>query len=401
VAGNGVIRTVANGVATITATATYRGVSASTEFVVRVLSRLDGLEINGRAVRGFDPDVFDYDVILPPGVTDVPQVTATAPTATLTVAQASAVPGVATVTSTGPDGIASTYHVNFAVAASSDEFDGDALDPKWTVIRPNEANLAIGGGSLTITPEPGQLTTTTNTARNVVLQPALGDWTITTKVVLSQRPNAATQQAGLIAYGDDDNYLKFNLEATSPTNVQLSTSLEDNLRDGLQTLQTLNTTSANDVYPANNTIWLQMAKTEFTYSTSYSLDGETWVPVWTTGATLHNIKVGVLAYTGTAAAGALTAGFDFVHLTTPLEQQLEALSDFVGLLNIDNGLTTDLQERLTEALKKLDRPKDACQQLDLFAAKVTKEATKTQPKLTAEQAEQLLYVNEIRQQLVC
>jgi hypothetical protein len=37
----------------------------------------------------------------------------------------------------------------------------------------------------------------------------------------------------------------------------------------------------------------------------------------------------------------------------------------------------------------------------VFAARVTKEATKTQPKLTAELAEQLLYVNEIRQQLGC
>ena len=49
------------------------------------------------------------------------------------------------------------------VAASSDEFNGDALDPKWTVVRPNPANLAVGGGSLTITPETGDLTTTTNT----------------------------------------------------------------------------------------------------------------------------------------------------------------------------------------------------------------------------------------------
>jgi beta-glucosidase len=318
----GVIRTVANGVATITATATYRGKSASTSFVVRVLSDLSDLEVGGRTVRGFHADRFDYDVILPPGVTDAPRVTARARTGAVRVSQAAGVPGEASVTSTGPDGIVATYTVHFATAASGDEFDGAALDPKWTVVRPNPANLAVGGGSLTITPQAGDLVTTTNTAANMVLQPALGNWTMTTKLTFSARPSAATQQGGLIAYQDDDNYLKFDLEATSASNIQLRTSLEDSRQSNpavssspIPVNQTLNTTPMNGVLPADNTIWLRMEKDGHAYRTSYSLDGETWVPVWSTGATLRNLRVGPIAVSGAAATGPPVA-FDFLHLSS-------------------------------------------------------------------------------------
>jgi beta-glucosidase len=395
------IHTVANGAATVTATLTYHGTSASTQFVVRVLSDLGDLKVNGVTVRGFEPDVFTYDVTLPPGATDVPQVSATAPTGTVAVTQAASLPGTATVTSTGPDGIVATYTVNFAVAASSDEFDGSSLDPKWMVVRPNPANLTVDGGSLTIRPETGDLQTTTNTAKNLVLQPAFGDWTRTTKVVFNQKPDAATQQAGLIAYQDDDNYLKFDLEATSSTNVQFNTTLEDSLRDGLQTAQTLNTTPANDLYPADNTIWLRMTKTGYTYSTFYSLDGDTWVPVWTTGATLQDVDVGLLSINRASSDTTLTASFDFFHLTVGADQQLESLSDFVGFLGLDKGLTKDLQNKLDGALKQLGKQKDACKQIDDFLVKVLDQAGKNNPKLTVAQAEQLLYANEIEINLGC
>jgi alpha-glucuronidase len=211
--------------------------------------------------------------------------------------------------------------VHFATAASGDEFDGAALDPKWTVVRPNPANLAVGGGSLTITPQAGDLVTTTNTAANMVLQPALGNWTMTSKLTFGARPSAATQQGGIIAYQDDDNYLKFDLEATSATNVQLKTSLEDSRQSNpavssspIPVNQTLNTTPMNGVLPPDNTIWLRMEKEGYRYTTSYSLDGETWVPVWSTGATLRNLRVGPFAVSGAAATGPQVA-FDFLHVS--------------------------------------------------------------------------------------
>lgn len=404
----GGIRTVANGAATITATATYRGASASTSFAVRVLSDLSDLKVGGTTVRGFLPDVFDYDVILPPGAKEAPRVAATARTGRVEVTQAAGVPGTATVTSTGPDGIVATYTVHFARAASGDEFDGSSLDPKWTVVRPDPANLTVGDGSLTITPETGDLVTTTNTARNLVLQPALGNWTMTSKLTFSALPNAATQQGGILAYQDDDNYLKFDLEATSPTNIQLRTSLEDALQsnravsnDPIQVNQTLNTTPMNGVLPAGNTIWLRMTKEGYTYTTSYSLDGHTWVPVWSTGATLSNLKVGPFAFNGAATTTSLHVAFDFFHVSAPAEQQIRSLDDYVGFLGLDRGLTHDLQHRLGDALDRVESGQDACRQLDEFVTRVLEAARKHHPKLTAEQAHTLLYAKEIEIDLGC
>jgi hypothetical protein len=317
----GAIRTVANGAATVTATATYRGASASTSFVVRVLSDLTSLRVGRWTVRGFRPDRFNYDVVLAPWATRAPWVSATARTGRVDVTQAAGVPGVATVTSTGPDGITATYTVNFARPATSDEFNGSALDPKWTVVRPDPAALTVGGGSLTITPEAGDLTTTTNTAKNLVLQPALGDWTMTSKLTFSAVPSAAGQQGGIIAYQDDDNFLKLDLEASS-TGPQLKTSLEDSRQSNpavaggpIQVNQTLNTTPMTSVLPSDDTIWLRMTKERYTYTTSYSLDGRTWTPVWSTGATLHNLRVGPFAFSGAATTAGLQVAFDFVHLS--------------------------------------------------------------------------------------
>src|SRR5581483_3632566 len=104
---------------------------------------------------------------------------------------------VAKVTSTGPEGIVTSYQVNFSKQPTGDEFNGQTLGSQWQWVRQDAANWSLSSnpGSLTITPTTGDLTTTTNTAHNLLLQPALGDWTQTTKVTFNHEPNAATEQA--------------------------------------------------------------------------------------------------------------------------------------------------------------------------------------------------------------
>ena len=89
-----------------------------------------------------------------------------------------------------------------------------------------------------------------------MLEPAFGDFDETTKVTFNQKPNAATQQAGLLVYQDDDNYLKFDIEATSSTNIQFNTSMEDSCQNDpatahpIQVNQNLNSVSATAMWPA-------------------------------------------------------------------------------------------------------------------------------------------------------
>jgi hypothetical protein len=124
------------------------------------------------------------------------------------------------------------------------------------------------------------------------------------------------------------------------------------------------------------------------------------VPVWSTGATLRNVKVGLLAFNGAAATGPQVA-FDFFHLTVPAVQKIESLDDYVGFLGLDKGLTNDLQNKLDEALNQLGNGKDACHQLDDFLVRVLDQAGKNNSKLTIEQAHTLLYANEIEIDLGC
>ena len=90
----------------------------------------------------------------------------------------------------------STYTVNFAPTATSDDFNGSDVGPQWTWVRQDPANEQVSNGSLVITPETGDLTGTNNSARNILVQPALGNWTIESKLTFSAPPHTPTQQAG-------------------------------------------------------------------------------------------------------------------------------------------------------------------------------------------------------------
>jgi len=63
------------------------------------------LKVDGETVEGFDPLITDYDIVLPYGTTEVPEVTATTndANATVTVTQAASLPGTATIQVTAAD----------------------------------------------------------------------------------------------------------------------------------------------------------------------------------------------------------------------------------------------------------------------------------------------------------
>ena len=308
---DGTIRTLRNGVATITATASYQGASTSTQFVIRVLSELDRLAVNGQTVPRFHPDTYSYDEIVPHGAT-VPRISASTPdpSASVQITQATSVPGAASVNVTGPDGITSTYTVYLAHRALSDGFNGTTVGPQWTWIRQDPANEHVSSGSLVITPEQGDLTGTTNPARNILVQPALGDWTIESKLTFSTPPHLDTQQGGIIAYQDDDNYLKLDWEYSSGA-AQLSETTADSLSG---TLVTQELTTIPTAGLLGDTVWLRMTKRGPRYTTYYSADGMHFIPIYNVGASLSNVKVGLFAWNGPSTSTDLNVAFDYFHV---------------------------------------------------------------------------------------
>ncbi len=97
-----------------------------------------------------------------------------------------------------------------------EDYNGTALSSDWSVVRPS-GNLVVSGGSVKIPLEATDLYQTTNTARDLVLTDLPdGPFVATTKV--SAPINRSYQSAGLLIYGDDDNYLKhvFQGRSTDP-----------------------------------------------------------------------------------------------------------------------------------------------------------------------------------------
>ncbi|MGI8863210.1 MAG: glycoside hydrolase family 3 C-terminal domain-containing protein [Solirubrobacteraceae bacterium] len=292
VARDGSLLTVGDGVATVTATVRLSGHSTSGRFVVRVVSQLSGLAVNGQTLPSFHPDTYGYDVLVPPGAR-TPRLIASGPTARtwVRVRQAAAVPGAATATVTGPDGLAFTYKVRFARPALGDAFSGARPGAGWSWIRPDPLHRRLVPGSLTLAAGPGDLST--HSARNLLVEPALGDWTLQSRLQFSPAPHAPTQQGGLIAYQDDDNYLKVDLEFSNGA-VRLSEITADRL-SGAPVTQVLSAPLAPQL---QHGLWLRMVKRGPRYATYYSGDGLQFAELYNTGASLSNVKLGLFALGG-------------------------------------------------------------------------------------------------------
>lgn len=308
VSAEGSLHTLANGVATITATVSLGGSSRSTQFVVRVLSELSVLSVNGRPVTSFHPDSYDYDLLVPAGASRA-RVSGVAPAgARMHVSQAAGVPGQATISVTGPDGIGFTYRIHLARPARSDAFSGARPGAHWTWIRPDSAYVHQVPGSLTIAAQPGDLNAHTN--HNLLVEPALGDWTIQSRLQFSVPPHAATQQAGVIAYQDDENYLKLDVEYSGGA-VRLSETTSDDLA-GTPVTEVLSSVPAAQLGGA---VWLRMVKQGPRYTTYYSSDGTHFAELYNTGASLTNVKVGLFALGESDATVDLAVTFSKLHIT--------------------------------------------------------------------------------------
>ena len=169
-----------------------------------------------------DPDggtlAYAWDFGVPGTTTD----TSTLPSPTYTYANQ----GNYTATLTVTDGQGGTTVKTFAIRVTApagcgtsyrDDFDGTDLGAGWESCGATRA-WSCADGTLKIPTAQGDVYGGDNNAKNIVLRAApSGPWTITTKV--KHAGNRQYHQAGLIVYGDDDNYTKFDrLADNTPTN---------------------------------------------------------------------------------------------------------------------------------------------------------------------------------------
>lgn len=190
-----------------------------------------------------------------------------------------------------------------------DEFDGSALDPAWTTLRDPEVTVA--DGVLSWPTEAADLVGAGNDAGVLLRDVPDGDWAAETRLTIDLGVDEIRnfQQAGIVAYVDDDRFARLSHVAIWNTR-QTEFGYEIPYADRLQYGGTI-------VGPPAETTWLRLTKTsddagEQEVRASTSTDGETWVHggVWTFPADAE-IRLGLVSHGGAGS----TAQFGHVRVS--------------------------------------------------------------------------------------
>jgi regulation of enolase protein 1 (concanavalin A-like superfamily) len=311
---NGKVMATGTGVATIFAHVTVNGKTKSDGFPVKVMPDLKAasIKVNNKAVKGFSPETKQYSFLIKSSSDKAPVVEVSANDANVEVKieQAVGVPGTAVISLI--DHITfdkNEYAVNFGVASESDEFEAAELGKQWNIVRKKADNLSLTkqGGSLVITSAKGGIAGESNDAENMILQSANTDWIIETKIVCSRKPTGFSENAGLVAYQDDDNFVKMVYKASfgrrgfgqgageQPGAVELS------VENGGDEKSTVNISMA-DIIKDDNTLVLKLVKKGDAYTAYCSADGKKFEEVGKAHVVLKNIQTGMLACDGVMPA---------------------------------------------------------------------------------------------------
>ena len=323
-----VIKTEGPGVATITATATYNGVSASADFVVYVVTTpyIDDIKVDGVSIQDFKPDQMNYSIEVPAGTTTVPNIEPINDNEDIDVVyeQLTSIPGVMEIVCTNKlNGATATYRVGVgSIPVTTDFKEGEtaALAKGWSFMNQNE-NAVFDEAGLTITTERGAFSNDDYQPQNVFLLPALGDWVVQTQVKLAATPTASNQQAGFMVYDDAQNYIRFVYER--PTSGNSNVIRVYNVVDGTQT-QSNTATSASQT-----SVYLQVVKQGDLYTFKYSLDGTAWTEFGTTVTANYAFpQIGLYATNGDADAASISATYEMlsVFVVADLYPRLTSLS---------------------------------------------------------------------------
>ncbi|ETK33557.1 ThuA domain-containing protein [Microbispora sp. ATCC PTA-5024] len=198
----------------------------------------------------------------------------------------------------------------------SDDFLGNQLDrDRWSVIRENQ-DLKVADGKLVIPTSTTDIYSTGGNTPNIVVQPApSGAWTATAKLTLDARD--AYQQAGLIIYGDDDNYAKMVLQARSTSGSNHASRIFQFIREDKGTpneVSASNSASLGDTYP--DTVYVRFVSDGTNITAHYSADGTTFTAMPETKplAGITNPRIGLISLAG-ANHPVVNASFDWFSIT--------------------------------------------------------------------------------------
>lgn len=302
----GKVTAIGPGTASITATVTAGGKTFSNSVSIKVMPDLlpKFILVDGKEITGFSKDTKAYSFLLKNGEKP-PMITAAALSKGIVadVEQAKGVPGTAVVRLT--DKVTSEtnmYYFNFDVPSVSDEFDG-AVGKQWQWIRENKEaySLSKTTGALTITSEKGDVSEASNNAKNILLQSANSDWAVETKLVASRAPSQP-ENAGLLAYQDEHNFVKLMLRAVTKTTRQARGSVQagtiDLVVEENGIAKSVGSFNLSEPITGDKTLQLKLEKKGNLYTGYYAVNGGAFVKLGVANGMLKDIKAGLMACDG-------------------------------------------------------------------------------------------------------
>jgi tetratricopeptide (TPR) repeat protein len=159
---------------------------------------------------------------------------------------------------------------------ADDDFEGRLTLP-WEILNPDPSHFSLtkNPGALTITTQEGEFSRSESGYENLFLIPcptAPGDDFQVTTCVRGFHPVAMYNQAGLICYNNDDNYLKSVYEWHTDYHTGRVFTVAFETGDRYNHLSTLAPLEFDDV-------WLRIAKKGNQYWFATSLDGKRYDPI--------------------------------------------------------------------------------------------------------------------------
>lgn len=194
---------------------------------------------------------------------------------------------------------------------ANDEFNSTVQESAWMWIREDSAKHSLPGTALNVTTQKGTLEGVLNTTKNILLANAPQyDFYSETKLALS--PSTLGQEAGLILYADDDNYVYISRVYTA-SGQKIAAVSESG---GTSVKNTF-----SDTYGA--TVYFRIEKRGNDYLLYAGNDGQNWgTALYTYTNTMagtdgvnSNLRMGLFAQNGNnSGTPEITASFDYFHL---------------------------------------------------------------------------------------
>ncbi|HET8786291.1 MAG TPA: ThuA domain-containing protein, partial [Candidatus Limnocylindrales bacterium] len=197
----------------------------------------------------------------------------------------------------------------------SDEFDGSALDPKWTVLRQAGGGPVVADGSVALPILQGDFIANDPLASNTLLQDApSGEWTVTARLDTTEL-DANGEQAGLVIWKSEDpnSFSKIVAIQSNAGNKQFEHIVT---QDG-----SVSPPISNSITPAPNGEMPEHVLLRARYDGTKVIgefspdDGATWTLVGQEGHAAPltaPLRVGLAAFRGSNGGG--TATFDWFRV---------------------------------------------------------------------------------------